>query len=298
VSEAGKKGGKMSQQDLPEASDKQDEAVAAGQRKNTVLKVLSHPSLGILGIIGSLASLVSIPLAFYFYSESKEYPRLVYLTNPGRVVVVKAGQASRLTTSYDNRVITTDISAAQVAFWNAGKKPIKKGDVLKPVVIYTENNTPILEATVRTITRDVTHIALNGGEVEKGRVAISWDILEQNDGGVIQLIYAGSTDVGIHAEGIIEGQKQVEHIQTPRLADPNVIRIENRTNFLNFPDVVALTALLLVAAGTVANIMIITNRRLKQILLATSLIALISTLMIVLWSATSRGQGLWPPFSF
>jgi cell division protein FtsB len=100
-----------------------------------------------------------------------------------------------------------------VALWNRGNRPIKKQNVLKPVVIYTQDNSPILEATIRKTSRDVTHLSLNLDELQKGRVTIDWDILERNDGGIIQLIYAGKPDVHIQAEGVIEGQPSIDLVE-------------------------------------------------------------------------------------
>ena len=182
---------------------------ANNHRKTFLVKALSHPLLGLMGVVGSIASLVSIPLAIYFYSVSKADPLLTYYTNPVKAVVVRAGQASRLKASYDNKVIDSDITAAQVALWNRGTKAIKKPDVLKPVVIYTENKTPILEATIRKVSREVIKLALNTDELQEGRVTVSWDILEHDDGGIIQLIYAGDANLGIRVDGVIEGQKDI-----------------------------------------------------------------------------------------
>ena len=162
------------------------------------------------GIIGWFATVLSLFLTIYFYYEGKEAPRLTYYVNPAKAVVVQTGQASRLTTSFDNKEIKTDITAAQIAIWNRGNKPIRREQLLKPVVIYTDNNTPILEATIRKASRDVIQLAIDTGELEKGHVTVSWNILEYNDGGIIQLIYAGNPSVKIHADGVVEGQSQIE----------------------------------------------------------------------------------------
>jgi hypothetical protein len=187
----------------PESQDRTAERLTV---KSGSDEFSSGTVLAIVGIIGSLASLISVPLAIYFYLEAKEYPQLTYYVSPTKAIVVKVGQASKLTTSYNNKVIDTDITAAQVALWNAGRKSIKVTDILKPVVIHTDNATPILEATIRKESREVVQLALNTDELQRGRASVSWNILEQNDGGVIQLIYAGDTDVNITIDGVVEGQ--------------------------------------------------------------------------------------------
>jgi uncharacterized protein YcbK (DUF882 family) len=178
--------------------------------KSKISTFLSHPAAVIIVFISAITSLIALPLSFYFYYAAKEYPRLTYYVNPAKAVVVKAGQASRLTTSYDNKVIDTDITAAQVLLWNNGSKSIKRENILKPIVIYTENNIPILEATIRRSSREVTQLALSTDETQQGRVTVLWNILEQNDGGIIQLIYAGDTNVQIRVDGVVEGQPHNE----------------------------------------------------------------------------------------
>lgn len=177
--------------------------------KNSFTVFFSNP---LVGIIGSLASIIGVLLAVYFYLEGKEYPQLTYYVHPVKAIVVRAGQASRLTASFDNKVIETDITATQIALWNQGKRAIKKDNVLKPIVIHTENNTPILEATIRKSSREVVQLAVNTDELQKGRVLISWNILEHNDGGIIQLTYAGNPNLNIQLDGVIEGQNQIEQL--------------------------------------------------------------------------------------
>jgi len=174
-------------------------------------KLFSNPWIGFMGTV---ASILGVALAVYFYTEGKEVHQLTYYVNPAKAVVVKAGQSSKLTVSFDNRVIGNDITAAQISLWNQGKLPIKRDDILKPITIYTENSVPILEATIRKTSRDVTQLSLNADEIKKGYVTISWNILEQNDGAAIQLIYAGDPSVHIYAGGIIEGQGEIKSEST------------------------------------------------------------------------------------
>ncbi|HEX8247542.1 MAG TPA: hypothetical protein VF599_05115 [Pyrinomonadaceae bacterium] len=180
-------------------------------------KFLSNPIVLTIGIIGSIASLISIPLAFYFYFEAKEYPQLIYYINPVKTVLVKTGEATRLTASFDNNKIESDVTVVQIALWNQGKKSIKKENVLKPIVFYTENSVPILEASIRKSSRDIVQLSLNTDEIQKGRVSVLLNILEENDGGVIQLIYAGNTETKINVEGTIEGQREITLLESPNI---------------------------------------------------------------------------------
>ena len=183
------------------------------QKSGIVWFLSQHPAVLIIGAIGAIASLVSIPLAIYLYYAGKGHPQITYFVHPVRAIAVRAGEASRLTTTFDNEPISTDISIAQIAVWNQGTQSVRSENVLRPVVIFTENNVPILEATIRRSSREVTQLTLNTAELQKGRVTVLWNILEPNDGGVIQLIYAGPTSVPFRAEGTIEGQPQIARLE-------------------------------------------------------------------------------------
>jgi len=176
-------------------------------------KFLSRPSVQALTLIGSLASIIAIPFSVYLFAVAQSYPQLTYYIYPVRAAVLQTGQASKLAATFDNQPVQSDITVAQVALWNEGRRAIKRADILKPVVISTENNVPILEATVRKSTRDVTQLSLNTDELQRGRVTVNWAILEQNDGGFIQLIYAGNQQVRIQVEGVVEGQTTLKSVE-------------------------------------------------------------------------------------
>ncbi len=167
----------------------------------------------IVGIFGSISSIIGVLLAIYFYTEAKEVPKIVYYVNPVKAVIARAGQAQQLITTFNNKVVESDITIAQIALWNQGKRPVKTSNILKPIVISTEKNSPILEATVRKTSRDIIKVNLGTEDIDKGKVSISWNIFEQNDGCVIQLIYAGDHDVKLLMQGVIEGQAEIAKLE-------------------------------------------------------------------------------------
>ena len=176
--------------------------------KGSFVRFISHPMVVTLGLIGAVASIISIPLAVYFFLLGNRMRELTYYVHPVKAVVVKTGEASRLAVMYDGKEIKTDVVAVQVALWNQGRETIRKSHVLRPLVINTV--APILEAVVRKETRQgIVGIKLDESEGGSGRLGVSWDILETDDGGVIQLILAGKTDTKVTAAAVIEGQKEI-----------------------------------------------------------------------------------------
>ena len=214
-----------------------------GKPKNRLVRFFSNP---LVGGLGTAISLIGILLAFYFYLDQKEFRNLTYIVHPVKVAIVKTGQASKLTAMYADKPIKTDITAVQVALWNQGKLPIKNSNILSPIVLYTANKSPILEATIRKVSREVIKLQLQTQEPSNGLITISWQILEQYDAGIIQLIYAGNTDVDIRLSGVIEGQKEIERVEFPstiQSPDEQYAKYIKSTNFLML---VAITVLFII----------------------------------------------------
>ena len=106
--------------------------------------------------------------------------------------MVRAGEASDLSISHNGKKISGNVSAAQMAIWNAGKRPIRENDILSPIVISTGGGQPVLEARIRKTTRPIINFTLDTTRADEGKLQINWRILEKDDGAVIQLIYVGT----------------------------------------------------------------------------------------------------------
>lgn len=187
--------------------------IDSNDKPNTLRAFFSRPEVG---IAGSIASIVGILLSVYFFQMSVEKPELTYVVHPIKTAVVRTGQISRLSVRFDGKNLTDDVTAAQIAFWNSGRRPIRSGAILSPLVIRTGTNARILEARLEKASRDVVGLTVNSSRLSSGEVEIRWSILEQNDGGVLQIIYAGDEEVDIRAHAILEGQPEVVRLRNPR----------------------------------------------------------------------------------
>lgn len=182
-------------------------------QKKSILQFFSKPSIG---IIGTVASIIGIFLSIYFYQASREKPELTYYVNPAKAAVFRTGQISNIDVQFEGKKLKSDITATQIAFWNAGKKPIRANSMLTPFTIKTDNKFPILEAKIRKEGRPVSKINIDSSRIGSGEITVDWNILEQNDGGVVQIIYLGNESVGITANAVLEGQKQIESWKSVR----------------------------------------------------------------------------------
>lgn len=196
-----------------------DESTGKVAGSNRVLAVFANPWVG---IGGSVAGILGLMLAVYFYFQSRSYPELVYYVNPARTVIVKQGTASRLTVSFDGRPLTQDVTASQVAIWNRGPQAIMRQAVLQPITIRTQPRVPILEASIRKKSREVVNLELDPTRFSQGEVSLSWNILEQYDGGVVQVLYAAGPETQIQCLGVIQGQRDIRELRySKRILSPS-----------------------------------------------------------------------------
>jgi hypothetical protein len=114
-----------------------------------------------------------------------------------------------LNVTINGHLIHTDVTAAKFAFWNDGSRSIRSENILQPLVVQTASKTRILQASLEKKSRDVTGIRIDTTQLDTGRVAIDWTILEEGDGGVVQLIYEGDENVFFTGQATIEGQRKL-----------------------------------------------------------------------------------------
>lgn len=158
-------------------------------------------------VLSLLIGAVSLIAGVFFYLASQSTRELLFYRNPLDTIVVQAGQASRLTTSFDGKPVTTDITATQFQVYAGGNQAIRPEHVLEPVWLKTAADVPILEATIAQARRAVSGVALDTHDLEHGRVGVTWKILEPGDGALIQLVYPGKPySTRVDAIGTVEGQ--------------------------------------------------------------------------------------------
>lgn len=163
-----------------------------------------------MGFVGTLFGLIGIILSIYFYFQSRESRNLVYTISSSRALVVDSQKASRLQVLYLDRIIYSDIVAIQLAIWNEGKQSIKKANILENIKIKASDSVQILETSVRKVSRKVTKFSILKNI--NNNIPLTWDILENNDGAVVQVLYAGKLDAKFFIDGVIEGQSAIRKI--------------------------------------------------------------------------------------
>lgn len=264
------------------------------QQGRAVSRFFGNP---LVGIIGSLASILGVGLAVFFYFSGRAQPELSFYVHPIKATVVKIDQASKLNVRFENRDILSNVTAAQVAIWNRGNKSIRTENILKPIVISTDIKKSILEARVIKTSRDVVNMSLDTAQLGKGKVGISWKILERGDGAIIQLIYEGDPETNINIEGIIEGQKEIEKVQySEKIKSP-----QEQYKTSRWPKFIA--AMMLIVLSFLLSILVVRNTirdGILSLLKISSLVVLAQTLLFLIlgiyYFIKSLEKG--PPFGF
>ena len=161
--------------------------------------------------IGEWIGVFGILLALVTWWHSTKTRDLSVRVSPSVVEVVKGGVASDLSVSYLGKAVTSDLRAYQIAIWNAGREPIRREDVLKPLTLSWSANSKVIEIKVVKSTRAETEISLVSTDYDSRVARFDWKILENSDGGLVQLLIQGSERPAFSISGTVVGQERISY---------------------------------------------------------------------------------------
>jgi len=256
--------------------------------------IFHHPNFNVIAGLFGIAGTI---LAVYFWHESIKEPNLTYYISPTRTPIVQKGSLDNFSVTFQGAQVTGDLSSAQIQIWNQGKAPIRKEDILKSVSIKMSDGEPIYQITAKP-SRDVIGFHLvtttNG---PANSFKMDWDILEQNDGVQLQLIYGGGVNVPLIVDGVIVGQKELTQYKVENGVAVNAPL--DRKILATFCYVLLMFALV----GAIAYFMTVTKQRAK--ISVSALIALgVLLLLLILTGFSERLINTFivtttkPPFGF
>lgn len=153
-----------------------------------------------MGIIGLILSIQAI-----------EKPKLTWMLSQPQSIFKKSGTTG-LSVLFSGVPVEEDINAIQVQIWNAGKRAIRRQDILRPVRIKVLNAKKLLSAQLVKQNRDIIGAAIPV-EVpsEKNSAGLTWHILETGDSMVVQLLIAGNDTFSVEVDGVVEKQREIIH---------------------------------------------------------------------------------------
>lgn len=177
-----------------------DESIPNGDKKKTGW-IRNHKSTIWAGV--AIASLVFGILGVWIGCKNRDF---VYVVHSPRTIVFQKSVGGDFEVSFKGEPVTFDVMAVSITLWNDGREAIRRNHVVgKPPTIQLTPPVPIYSMKVVSQSRpDIVKFELDGTKAESGTVGIKWDILDQDDGANIQLIYGVPTDakvdVKVHAD--------------------------------------------------------------------------------------------------
>ena len=177
--------------------------------KSKLLHYIStHPVAVCIMFLAAIATLTAWPFAAFPWIVSAQR-ELCYCINPIRTPIIRAEKKSEISITYKGLTVVGDVTAVQIAIWNAGREPIRSEDVLSPIVLSIPKDTLLFEVRVVETNRAVIAFRIDSFYTNSQSICMkmNWRILERADGALIQLIYAGRAEPRVGLEGTIVGQR-------------------------------------------------------------------------------------------
>lgn len=166
------------------------------------------------GPVGVAVSVIALGVSALFFIASIKSPHITVEVDPIRAVVLDVDSATELRAFWKDDEVTTDLTIVTLRFWNAGRAPVRRSDILGPGygVITVSSGAKLLSATLTETSRPEAAFAVR--IASDSRVEFDWDVLETNDGAEVQLLVAGSTDADVTSSITVIGQAKID-VHTP-----------------------------------------------------------------------------------
>jgi hypothetical protein len=161
-----------------------------------------------LGVFGSISSIIGIALAIHFFNLTKEIREPFFFDYPVKTKLIESkflNDAPFKIFRLNGEEIKRDVSSSTFYFWNQGKKPIRTEDILDSLIVSLYDSSEILKFEVLGQSREVCKFNLV--QINKHQLKLDFNIVEQFDGCVAQIIYIGDANQKLQIKGNIEGVK-------------------------------------------------------------------------------------------
>jgi len=172
---------------------------------------------------GVVSLLFGFVVSLYFYNKSRFEREPIFFVDSVRTEILNQDMLSeppiRVLRTTDGSEIKSDLTSLQFYFWNDGRKPIKREDILERLYLQlSDSSSEIIHHRLLKVSRPIVDFELKT-QTGFGKNFLSMDfrILEEKDGITGQIFYLGDPSSELIINGTIEGG----FIQTER--EPNEI---------------------------------------------------------------------------
>ncbi len=156
--------------------------------------------------IGScILTVFAIILAVFFYIKSRRNKRPVYIKRSANIIQDFSSKLSDLIIKYKNETVI-NLTITKITFWNDGRETINNTDIAEadPIRILASSDTKILSAKVIYCSNPANRFCIS--DIEDGNsFKLSFDYIDKNEGGIVQIIHTGKSSQDINVKGIIKG---------------------------------------------------------------------------------------------
>lgn len=154
---------------------------------------------------------------FYLKSDRQREP--IFIVDPVRTEIPSSDRISEVPikiTRHDGTEIKSDLNSLQFYFWNAGKEPIKKNNVLEKLRFQFEDTSiQIVDFRISKTSRSICEFQLvSSPTLPSSSLLLDFFIIEEMDGFTGQIIYEGDPRAQLTLMGIIEGVPQISNVKT------------------------------------------------------------------------------------
>lgn len=167
-------------------------------------------------LVGVIGIVVGAAVSAFFYYRSIRIPIPAYVDAWRTRIVDKSTSATPGLQVLHNGapIVGQDVTSATFYFWNAGRAPIRKADILRPYAFYLGEDGTLLHANVLRATRQECGISISFPEPPSHKVDFNFDVLEYRDGAAVQIIFTGVPETPISLAGVCVGAETIKDATT------------------------------------------------------------------------------------
>lgn len=162
--------------------------------------------------IAVVSILIGSYVSWYYYDKTLQFRQPRFAADFVPQTIYDAKKELRLplkVTRDDGTPLEKSVHSANHVFWNAGNLPISAQDVLTPVrVRVLDPEAEVLAVTIARPSRKVVDCKVTRDG--KDSFILTFRILEQDDGCLINVIYSGPQSIKYAVEGEMVGVRKIE----------------------------------------------------------------------------------------
>jgi hypothetical protein len=159
-------------------------------------KALAHPLIAGTAWILAIFAFAWVMLALF---NLRAYPGIILHEHSNRIAIFRQGETNTLAVTSRGRPIEQSVIGLDVSVWNQGSAPVRRSDFSTPILLKLDGQ--ILEAKISGQSSDSIRPNVDLAGVEKGELALTWDLLRRNEGLTLRVIYAGAPTAPLTLSG-------------------------------------------------------------------------------------------------